>query len=173
MDRAQKREFVEEMNGTFQDAGSIVVAHYTGLTVAQMTALRGQVRQAGGTVKVAKNKLVKLALKGTPAEHMSSLFEGQTVLLYAEDPVVAPKAANDFAKGNDKLVILGGAMGETNLDPEGVKSLAALPSLDELRAKLIGMVNTPAQRIAVLTSAPAGALARVIGAYARKEEEAA
>ena len=170
MDRAQKREFVEEMNGTLGSAGSIVVAHYAGLTVAEMTALRGQVRQAGGTVKVAKNRLVKLALRGTPAEHMSNLFEGQTVLMYAEDPVVAPKAANDFAKGNDKLVILGGAMGETNLDPEGVKSLASLPSLDELRAKLVGMINTPAQRLAVLTNAPASQIARVIGAYARKEQ---
>ena len=172
MDRAQKREFVEEMNGTFQSAGSIVVAHYAGLTVAEMTALRGRVRAAGGTVKVAKNRLVKLALEGTPAAHMSSLFEGQTVLMYAEDPVVAPKAANDYAKENDKLVILGGAMGETNLDPEGVKSLASLPSLDELRAKLVGMINTPAQRIAMLANAPAGQLARVIGAYARKDEAA-
>lgn len=170
MDRAQKREFVEEMNGTLSSAGSIVVAHYAGLTVAEMTDLRGKVREAGGTVKVAKNRLVKLALRGTPAEHMSSLFEGQTVLLYAEDPVVAPKAANDFAKGNDKLVILGGAMGATDLDAEGVKSLASLPSLDELRAKLIGMITTPAQRLAVLTAAPASQLARVMGAYARKEQ---
>ena len=173
MDRAQKREFVEEMNGTFQSAGSIVVAHYTGMSVAEMTALRGQVREAGGTVRVAKNRLVKIALEGTEAEHMVDLFEGQTVLLYADDPIVAPKAANDYAKGNDKLVILGGAMGATNLDADGVKQLASLPSLDELRGKLVGLIQTPAQRIAMLANAPAGAVARVIGAYARKEQEAA
>ena len=168
MDRAQKREFVEDMNGQLGEAGSIVVAHYTGLSVAEMQALRSRVREAGGTVKVAKNRLVKLALQGTAAEHIAPLFTGQTVLVYAEDPVAGPKAANDFAKENDKLVILGGAMGETNLDPDGVKALATMPSIDELRAKLVGMINTPAQRIAMLTNAPAGAVARVIGAYARE-----
>ena len=169
MERAEKTEFVTEMTDTLASAGSIVVAHYSGLTVADMTSLRGKVREAGGTVKVAKNRLVKLALKGSEAEHMSDLFTGQTVLVYAEDPVVAPKAASDFAKDNEKLVILGGAMGATNLDAKGVEQLAKLPSLDELRGKLIGMISTPAQRIAMLTSAPAGAVARVIGAYARKE----
>ena len=172
MDRAQKRDFVSEMAGTLEGAGSIVVAHYAGLSVAEMTTLRGDVRKAGGTVKVAKNKLVKLAIKGSSVEHMAPLFEGQTVLLYAEDPVVAPKAANDFAKANDKLKILGGAMGETSLDVGGVQQLASLPSLDELRAKLVGMIQTPAQRIAVLTAAPASQIARVLGAYARKDEDA-
>ena len=172
MERAEKQDFVAEMTETLKGAGSIVVAHYTGLSVAEMTALRGRVREAGGTVKVAKNRLIKIAIKGTDTEHMSPLFEGQTVLVYAEDPVVAPKAASDFSKDNDKLVILGGAMGATSLDPAGVKQLASLPSLDELRAKLVGMIQTPAQRIAVLTAAPASQLARVMNAYATKDEAA-
>ena len=173
MERAEKREFVSEMKQALEGAGSIVVAHYTGLTVADMTAFRAEMREAGGTVKVAKNRLVKLALEGNDAEAMSDLFQGQTLIAYAEDPVAAPKAASEYAKKNEKLVILGGSMGPTILDVDGVKALATMPSLDELRAKIIGMVNTPAQRIAMLTSAPAGAVARVIGAYARKEEEAA
>ena len=147
----------------------MVVAHYAGLTVADMQELRSSVRGAGGTVKVAKNRLVKLALEGTEAEHMSPLFKGQTLIAYAEDPVAAPKAAAEFAKKNDKLVILGGAMGATNLDANGVKSLATMPSIEELRGKIIGMIQTPAQRIAMLAKAPQGAVARVIGAYASKE----
>lgn len=169
MERAEKREFVAEMKETLTGAGSIVVAQYTGLSVAEMTELRSSMRNAGGTVRVAKNRLVKLALEGTDAEHMADLLKGPTLLAYAEDPVAAPKTANDFAKKNEKLVILGGAMGSTNLDASGVKSLASLPSLDELRGKLIGMISTPAQRIAMVTSAPAGQVARVIGAYSSKE----
>ncbi|RLQ89435.1 50S ribosomal protein L10 [Notoacmeibacter ruber] len=172
MDRAEKREFVTELNGVFQSAGSVVVAHYTGLSVAQMSDLRSRMREAGGTVKVAKNRLAKIALEGTESEGMADLFQGQTLIAYSEDPVTAPKVAADFAKGNDKLVILGGAMGATMLDQSGVKQLADLPSLDELRAKLVGMINTPATRIAGVTQAPAGQLARVLGAYARKNEEA-
>lgn len=169
MDRAEKRDFVAEMKGVLSGAGSIVVAQYNGLSVAEMTELRSSVRTAGGTVRVAKNRLVKLALEGTDAEHMVDLFKGPTLLAYAEDPVAAPKAANDYAKKNDKLVILGGAMGATSLDANGVKSLASLPSLDELRGKLVGMISTPAQRIAMVTKAPAGQVARVIGAYSSKE----
>ncbi len=172
MDRAEKSEFVDKMNAVFKDTGSIVVAHYAGLTVADMTALRGQMREAGGTVKVAKNSLAKLALKGTDAEHISDLFTGQTVIVYSDDPVAAPKVTVAFAKKNDNLVVLGGAMGTTNLDLDGVKQLAALPSLDELRGKLVGMIQTPASRIAQVVNAPAGAVARVIGAYADKNEAA-
>ncbi|MEE9376360.1 MAG: 50S ribosomal protein L10, partial [Rhizobiaceae bacterium] len=142
MDRAEKREFVAEMKDTLSGAGSIVVAQNSGLTVAEMTELRASMRTAGGTVKVAKNRLVKLALEGTEAEHMADLFTGPTLLAYAEDPVAAPKAASDFAKKNEKLVILGGSMGATSLDVNGVKALAVLPSLDELRGKLIGMITT-------------------------------
>ena len=172
VDRAEKREFVTSLNEVFNSTGSVVVAHYAGLTVAQMNDFRSKMREAGGTVKVAKNRLAKIALQGTPSEGMQVLFKGQTLICYSEDPVVAPKVASDFAKGNDNLVILGGAMGETNLDPDGVKALASLPSLDELRAKIVGMINTPATRIAQVVNAPAGQLARVFGAYAKKDETA-
>ena len=172
MERAEKREFVTELNEVFKASGSVVVAHYAGVTVAQMNDFRSKMRAAGGTVKVAKNRLAKIALQGTDAEEISNLFEGQTLIAYSTDPVAAPKVANDFAKGNDKLVILGGAMGTTALDADGVKALASLPSLDELRAKLIAMVQTPATRIAGVVAAPAGQLARVFGAYAKKDEAA-
>ena len=150
----------------------MVVAHYSGLTVAQMTALRGRMKDAGASLKVAKNRLVKLALKGTDAEHISDLFQGPTVIAYSDDPVAAPKVAAEFAKTNEKFVVLGGAMGKTTLDAKGVEALATLPSLDELRAKLVGMIKTPATRIAGVLQAPAGQLARVFGAYAKKDEAA-
>jgi large subunit ribosomal protein L10 len=172
VDRAEKREFVTGLNDAFQGAGSVVVAHYAGITVAQMNDLRGKMRSAGGTVKVAKNRLARIALQGTASEGMSDLFKGQTLVAYSNDPVAAPKVASDFAKGNDKLVILGGAMGSTVLDADGVKALATLPSLDELRARLVGMISTPATRIAQIVNAPAASVARVIGAYARKDEAA-
>jgi len=172
VDKAEKREFVTWLNGALQESGSVVVAHYSGLTVAQMSDLRDKMRESGGAVKVAKNRLAKIALQGTQAEAISGLFQGQTVIVYSPDPVAAPKVAVDFAKANDKLVILGGAMGASRLDAEGVKALASLPSLDELRAKLAAMVVTPATRIARIASAPAGQLARVVGAYARKSEAA-
>ena len=148
MERAEKHEFVSALNAELGNTGVVVVAHYAGLSVAQMTALRASVREAGGTVKVAKNRLVKLALQGTDLEHISDLFQGPTVIVHSDDPVAAPKAAVDFAKANEKFAILGGALGSTNLNPDGVKSLATMPSLDELRAKLVGMIQTPASRIA-------------------------
>lgn len=172
MDRTEKREFVTELNEAFLAAGSVVVARYAGVTVAQMNDLRSKMRASGGTVKVAKNRLAKIALQGTESEEMANLFTGQTLICYSADPVVAPKVAMDFAKGNDKLVILGGAMGKTSLDAEGVKALATLPSLDELRARLVGMIQTPASRIAQVVNAPAAQLARVFAAYAKKDEAA-
>ncbi len=172
MDRAEKRELVSDLNQAFSGAGSVVVAHYAGITVAQMNDLRGKMRAAGGTVKVAKNRLAKIALQGTESETIIDLFKGQTLIAYSDDPVTAPKVASDFAKGNDKLVILGGAMGKTALDADGVKALATMPSLDELRARLVGMISTPATRIAQVVNAPAAQLARVFGAYARKDEAA-
>lgn len=172
MERAEKREFVTGLNEVFKSTGSVVVAHYAGLTVAQMNDLRSKMRAAGGTVKVAKNRLAIIALQGTDSEGMKGLFKGQTLIAYSEDPVAAPKVASDFAKGNEKLIILGGAMGSTALDADGVKALATLPSLDELRAKLVGMIATPATRIAQVVNAPAAQLARVFGAYARKDEAA-
>ena len=172
VERAEKREFVTAMHDAFSNAGAVVVAGYTGLTVAEISTFRAKVKAAGGTVKVAKNRLAKIALQGTEAHHMSDLFKGQTLVVYSTDPIAAPKAAVDYAKANDKLVIIGGAMGATSLDESGVRALAALPSLDELRAKLVGMIVTPATRIAQVVNAPAGQLARVFGAYARKDEAA-
>lgn len=169
MEKAEKRELVTELNGVFTNAGSVVVAHYAGLTVAQLSDLRKKMRAAGGSVKVAKNRLIKIALQGTKSEGMSGLFVGQTVIAYSEDPIAAPKVAVDFAKGNDKLVIIGGAMGTTTLDEAGIKSLATMPSLNELRAKLVGMISTPATRIASVLSAPAGQIARVLNAYSQKD----
>ena len=172
MDRAEKSELVSSLNDVFSKTGVVVVAHYSGLTVAQMTALRGRMKGAGASLKVAKNRLVKLALKGTDAESISDLFKGPTVIAYSDDPVAAPKIAAEFAKTNEKFVVLGGAMGKTALDAKGVEALASLPSLDALRAKLVGMIQTPATRIAGVLQAPAGQLARVFGAYARKDEAA-
>lgn len=172
MERAEKREFVTSLNEVFKSSGSLVVAHYAGLSVAQMNDLRSKMREAGGTVKVAKNRLAKIALQGTESEGISDLFRGQTVIAYSDDPVTAPKVAVDFAKTNENLVVLGGAMGTTELDVNGVKALATLPSIDELRAKIVGMISTPATRIAMVVGAPAGQLARVVNAYAQKDEAA-
>ena len=168
VDRAEKSQLVDTLATVFQDTGVIVVAHYSGLTVAQMTVLRAKMREAGGGVRVAKNRLVKLALKGTDAESISDLFEGPTVVAFSKDPVAAAKVAVDFAKVNDKLVIRGGAMGATALDADGVKALATLPSLDELRGKLVGLIASPATRVAQVLNAPAAQLARVLSAYAEK-----
>jgi len=152
VERAEKREFVTELNEVFKASGSVVVAHYAGVTVAQMNDFRSKMRAAGGTVKVAKNRLAKIALQGTESEGMTNLFKGQTLIAYSTDPMIAPKVVMDFAKTNDKVVVLGGAMGATTLNAEAVKSLATLPSLDELRAKLLGLLNAPATRVATALS---------------------
>ena len=169
VDRAEKSQLVETLSSVFQDTGVIVVAHYSGLSVAQMTALRAKMRDAGAGVKVAKNRLVKLALKGTDAEPISDLFEGPTVVAFSKDPVAAAKVAIEFAKVHEKLVIRGGAMGRTALDADGIKALAALPSLDELRGKLVGLIASPATKVAQVLNAPASQLARVFTAYADKD----
>ncbi|KAF2991308.1 50S ribosomal protein L10 [Methylocystis sp. MJC1] len=169
MDRAEKKEAVAELQQVFSKAGAVVVAHYSGLTVAQMQRLRKQAREAGATVQVAKNRLAKIALDGTSVADISPLLKGPTLIAYSDDPVAAPKVAVAFAKDHDKFVILGGAMGATLLNTDGVKSLATLPSLDELRAKLVGLINAPATKIAQLSTAPAAKLARVFGAYAKKD----
>ncbi len=166
MDRAEKRQLVATLNETFSNASVVVVAHYSGLTVAQMSALRRQMKQAGASLKVAKNRLVKIALEGTALANAAPLFKGPTVIAYSSDPVAAPKVAVDFARGHDKFVILGGAMGTTNLDSEGVRALATLPSIEELRARLVGMIQTPATRVAQVLNARAAQLARVFEAYA-------
>ena len=173
MDRAEKKEAVAALNDVFKTTSVVVVAHYSGLTVAQMQRLRKQMREAGAQVQVAKNRLVKIALEGTPSASIAGLMTGPTLIAYSDDPVAAPKAAVAFAKDNDKLVILGGAMGQTALDPNSVRSLATMPSLDELRAKIVGLVQAPATKLAQLTNAPAAKLARVLSAYAEKDKEAA
>ena len=172
MDRAEKTELVTSLNTVFNETSSVVVAHYAGLTVAQLSELRTQMREAGASVKVAKNRLVKLALKGTDVDHIEGLFKGPTLIAYADDPVAAPKIAVAFAKKNEEFVILGGAMGSTNLDTDGVKALASMPSLDELRGKIVGLLQAPAGNIARIVNTPAGQLARVVGAYASKDEAA-
>ena len=172
MDRAAKSELVTTLNDVFANTAVVVVAHYKGLTVADMQKLRAQMKQAGATVKVAKNRLAKIALEGTDVSSIQPLLKGPTLIAYSADPVSAPKVAVDFAKGNDKLVILGGAMGATALNPDGVRSLATLPSLDELRAKIVGLINAPATKLAQLANAPAAKLARVFAAYAKRDEAA-
>ncbi|MCP8941071.1 50S ribosomal protein L10 [Alsobacter sp. SYSU M60028] len=169
MDKAAKRELVGTLNTVFSDTSVVVVAHYAGLTVADMQRLRSQMRQAGATVKVAKNRIAKIALEGTDVASIGPLLKGPTLLAYSSDPVAAPKVAVDFAKTNDKLVILGGAMGTTALNADGVKALATMPSLDELRAKLVGLIQAPATKLAQLSTAPAAKLARVFGAYAKRD----
>ena len=169
MDRAGKKELIDALNVVFKATSVVVVAHYSGLTVAQMQTLRRQMKQAGASVKVAKNRLAKIALDGTDVATIAPLLKGPTLIAYSGDPVAAPKVAVDFAKTNERFVIIGGAMGTTALNPDGVKALAALPSLDELRAKIVGLINAPATKVAQLLNAPAGKLARVIQAYADKD----
>jgi len=172
VERAAKKELVTTLNGVFKTSNVVVVAHYAGLTVAQMQILRKQMRLAGASVKVAKNRLAKIALEGTDASVVVPLLKGPTVIAYSGDPVAAPKVATDFAKAHEKFVILGGAMGKTALNPDGIKALAALPSLDELRAKIVGLLQAPATKVAQLLNAPAAKVARVVQAYANKGEAA-
>jgi large subunit ribosomal protein L10 len=169
VDRAEKKECVESLADVFKKTSVVVVAHYSGLTVAQMQSLRKQMRAAGATVQVAKNRLVKIALEGSEVASISGLMRGPTLIAYSDDPVAAAKVAVAFAKDNDKLVILGGAMGKTALNVDGVKSLATMPSLDQLRARLVGLIQAPATKLAQLTTAPAAKLARVVAAYAEKD----
>jgi large subunit ribosomal protein L10 len=169
VEKAKKAEVVEELNGVFSKAGSVVVAHYSGMTVAQMSDLRIRMRAAGASFRVSKNRLAVLALKGTPVEGIAHLFKGPTGIAVSDDPIAASKVAVAYAKDNNKLVILGGSVGVTTLDVEGVKALASLPSLDELRGKIVGLLVAPATKIAGIVQAPAGQLARVIGAYSKKE----
>jgi large subunit ribosomal protein L10 len=164
VDRAQKRELVATLNEEWKGSGVIVVAHYKGMTVSQMSDFRRRMKEAGGTVKVAKNSLAKLALQGTSAAGVAELLKGQTCVAYSKDPISAAKISVKYAKENEKLVILGGAMGTTAMDAKAVKALAELPSLDELRAKLIGLVQAPATKIARLLKEPGGQLARILQA---------
>src|SRR5271163_2531262 len=173
VERAAKSEQIAALGEVFKTTKVVVVAHYSGLTVSQMQTLRRQMKQAGATVKVAKNRLAKIALEGTDVASIGPLLKGPALIAYSGDPIAAPKVAVDFAKAHEQFVILGGAMGTTALDPNAVKALAALPSLDELRAKILGLLVAPATKIAQVVNAPAAKVARVMQAYASKSEEGA
>lgn len=169
MDRSQKADSVAELNATFNEVGVVVVTRNLGLSVAQSTELRSKMREAGATYKVAKNRLAKRAIEDTDYVGIGDFLTGPTALATSVDPVAAAKVVIDFAKTTDKLEVVGGSMGSQVLDADGVKALASMPSLDELRAKLVGLVNAPATKIAQLSTAPAAKLARVFGAYAAKD----
>jgi large subunit ribosomal protein L10 len=170
VDRSGKQKLVSEIKETIGDAGLVVITRQSGLTVAEVSDLRRKMRAVGAGYKVAKNRLAQLALKGTKYEGLENLLKGPTAIAYSSDPVAAAKVAVTFANSNEKLTIVGGSMGAEVLGPDAVKALATLPSLDELRAKLVGMLQTPATRVATVLQAPAGQLARVFGAYAKKGE---
>lgn len=166
--RAEKIEIVDSLRGVFADAGVVVVTHFQGLSVAEVTQLRRSMQEVGAKFRVTKNRLARIAVAETSFDPLTDLFTGPTAIAYSEDPVAAPKAAVNFAKKNDKLVIIGGGLDGNLLTSDEVKALASLPSLDELRAKIIGMISTPAQRIASVLQAPAGQVARVISAHAEQ-----
>ncbi|MFV0431766.1 MAG: 50S ribosomal protein L10 [Alphaproteobacteria bacterium] len=169
MDRLQKEQLVAELNGFFGEAESVVIGHYQGLSVAEITELRAKAREHGASIRVTKNRLTRLALKDTPYEGLTDHFTGPTIMAWSDsDPVAAAKAMNSFAKDNNKLALVAGAMGTEVLDVNGVKALASMPSLDELRAKLIGTIQAPAQKVAAVSQAPAKKLAMVFKAYAEK-----
>jgi large subunit ribosomal protein L10 len=168
MDRAKKPQVVSDLNAVFNEISVVVVTRNLGLTVAQSTMLRNKMRDAGATYKVTKNSLAKIATKGTVYESISDMLTGPIALASSKDPVAAAKVVAEFAKTNDKLEIVGGAMGSTLLDADGVKALATMPSLDELRAKIVGLVQAPATKIVQIIQAPAGQIARVLSAHAEK-----
>ena len=172
MDRAQKEAVVGELGNIFADSGVVVIAHYAGLSVAEMTDLRTRMREAGGSVRVAKNKLARIALEGKPCEGMAKFLQGQTVLAYSEDPVTAAKVVEAYAKDNSKLEVVGGAMGESVLDPAGVKAVAAMPSREELIATVVGMIGAPAANLAAAIGAPASNIAGILQTIAEKDEAA-
>lgn len=170
MERTEKRDFVASLAGVFAETSFVLVAQNKGLTVADVSDLRRKMRAAGATYKVAKNRLATLALAGTRFQGISPLLKGPTALAWSKDPVAVAKTALEFAKANDKFVVLGGAIGNQTLDVAGVKALAELPSLETLRAQLVGLIQTPATRIAGILQAPGGQVARVLAAYAKKDE---
>ena len=169
MDRAQKEQVVEELGQIFASSGVVVVAHYEGMTVAEMQDLRAQMREAGGSVRVAKNRLAKIALEGSPAASIASYLTGMTVLAFSEDPVAAAKVSDVYAKSNDKFVILGGAMGGSALDPAGVKAVAQMPSREELIASIVAAIGAPASNIAGAIGAPASNIASILTTLEERE----
>jgi large subunit ribosomal protein L10 len=171
MDRAQKSEAIEALKGVFAESGAVVVTHYMGLTVAEMTDLRGRLRKEGAQLKVVKNTLAVKAMDGA-SDGAHALFKGPVAIAFAKDPVSAAKVVTDYAKGNEKFAVIGAVMGQTVLDQKGVGALATLPSLDQIRGQLIGLINAPATKVAGVLQAPAGQLARVFNAYATKSDAA-
>jgi large subunit ribosomal protein L10 len=169
VNRTQKAETVASLNGAFAEAALVVVTHNTGLNVAEISELRRRMREAGARFRIAKNRLTKLALNGTSYEALAEHLTGPTALAFSDEGLAAAKVIVGFAKENESLVVLGGGMGEAALDAAGIKGLAELPSLDELRAQLIALINTPATRIAGILQAPAGQVARVLGAYGSQD----
>ena len=169
MDRAQKEQVVEELGQIFESSGVVVVARYEGMTVAQMRTLRAQMREAGGAVRVAKNRLAKIALEGKPSASIAEYLTGMTVFAFSDDPVAAAKVADAYAKTNDKFVILGGAMGDTALDPAGVKAVAQMPSREELIASIVAAIGAPASNIAGAIGAPASNIAGILTTLEERE----
>ena len=172
MDRAQKASSIEELKGVFDESGAVIVTHYLGLTVAEMTDLRIRLRKEGAKLKVVKNRLAQKAMDGSAGAAGEALFKGPVAIAFAKDPVAAAKVATDYAKGNDKFAVIGAVLGSSVLNADGVKSLATLPSLDQLRGQLTGLIQAPATKVAGVLQAPAGQLARVFNAYAKKDEAA-
>jgi large subunit ribosomal protein L10 len=172
MDRAQKADSIEELKGVFAESGAVVVTHYLGLTVAEMTDLRTRLRKEGAALKVVKNRLAQKAIDGAAGEAGDRLFKGPVAIAFAKDPVAAAKVVTQYAKDNDKFTVVGAILGDSVLNEAGVKSLATLPSLDQLRGQLIGLIQAPATKVAGVLQAPAGQLARVFNAYAKKDEAA-
>jgi large subunit ribosomal protein L10 len=169
VDRAQKEAVVGEIGQIFTDSGVVVVAHYEGLSVAEMTDFRLRMKDAGGSVRVAKNRLAKIALKDTPTEFIGDMLTGMTVLAYSEDPVAAAKTVDAYAKDNNKLVVLGGVMGETPLDVAGVKAVAAMPSRDELISSIVSCLGAPASNLASALGAPAANIAAILTTIEERE----
>lgn len=168
--RAEKYDIVDELRDVFDQAGAVVVTHYQGLTVAQMTELRRGMRDAGARFRVTKNRLTRIALAGSPYEPLADMFTGPTGIAYSADPVAAAKATVAFAKRNERLIVVGGGIGDNLLSAEQVRALADLPSLDELRARLVGLINQPAARLVGVLQAPGGQLARVLAAHAEQQQ---
>ena len=173
MDRAEKAQTIEALKAEFTGHTLVVVAHYTGLTVSELTDLRRRMRTADASIQVTKNRLARIAIRDTDHANLDGLFRGPTAVALSRDPVAAAKVATAYAKENEKFVVLGGSLGGQLLDVDGIKALATLPSIDALRGKLLGLIVAPATRIAGILQAPAGQLARVIGAHANKDREAA
>ena len=171
MNRTEKTQYIADLNEAFKASTVVVIAHYKGLTVAEMTNLRRKTREAGVRIKVTQNRLTKLSLKETTFSGLTDLFVGPTIVAFSADPVAPAKVIADFAKTNDKLKVIGGGFGDKVLDQKQVEALAKMPSLNELRGQLVGLLQTPAQRVASVLQAPAGGLARVVSAYSKKDAQ--